>query len=60
MAKTYIPGAVDVVAATSKYLSRWQSKLSVGATPEQITALVDLIACIAKFLQVWHKPAPIN
>lgn len=60
MAKTYIPGAVDIVAATSKYLNRWQAKLTIGATAEQVAALVDLIACIAVFLQKWHKPSPIN
>lgn len=60
MAKTFIPGAVDVVSATNKYLTRWQAKLTVGASPEQVAALVDLIACVAVFLSKWHKPTPIN
>lgn len=60
MAKTYIPSAVDVAQHASKYLTRWQSKLSIGATTEQVAALVDLIACLAVFLQRWHKPTPIN
>lgn len=60
MAKTYIPSAVDVAYAASRYLNRWQAKLSIGATPEQIAALVDLLACLATFLQKWHKPAPVN
>ncbi len=60
MAKTYIPSAVDVAAHASKYLNRWQAKLVVGATTDQIQALVDLIACLATFLQKWHKPTPVN
>jgi hypothetical protein len=56
MAKTYIPGAVDIATTTHKYLSRWQSKLTAGATTDQITALVELIACLASFLSRWHKP----
>lgn len=60
MAKTYIPSAVDVATHASRYLTRWQSKLAIGATPEQIAALVDLISCLAVFLQKWHKPTPIN
>lgn len=60
MAKTYIPSAVDVVAQANKYLNRWQAKMTVGASVEQIAALVDLLACIAVFLQKWHKPTPIS
>lgn len=59
MAKTYIPGAVDVASATHKYLSRWQSKLTVGATAGQVAALTELIACLANFLNNWFKP-PVN
>jgi len=60
MAKTYIPSAVDVASRASQYLNRWQSKLVIGATTDQIAALADLIACLAAFLQKWHKPSPIN
>lgn len=60
MAKTYIPSAVDVASTASKYLNRWQGKLVVGATTDQIAALADLIACLATFLQKWHKPNPVN
>lgn len=60
MAKTYIPSAVDVVSAANRYLTRWQSKMTIGATTEQVQALIDLLACIAIFLQKWHKPTPIN
>jgi hypothetical protein len=60
MAKTYIPSAVDVAYNASRYLNRWQAKLSIGATPEQLAALVDLLACLANFLQKWHKPTPVN
>lgn len=58
MSKTYIPQAVTVASATSKYLTRYQSKLTIGATPEQIEALGDLITCLLVFLQKWHKPTP--
>ncbi len=60
MAKTYIPSAVDVASHASKYLTRWQSKLTEGATTDQIEALTDLITCLLVFLQRWRKPAPIN
>lgn len=60
MAKLYIDGAVTVAAQANKYLSRWQSKLVVGATSDQIVALADLIACLASFLQKWHKVPPQN
>jgi hypothetical protein len=60
MAKTYIPSAVDFVAHANRYLTRWQAQMTIGATAEQIAALVELLACIAVFLQKWHKPAPIN
>jgi len=60
MAKTYIPSAVDVANAANRYLTRWQAKMTIGASPAQIAALVNLLACLATFLQEWHKPAPIN
>ena len=58
MAKTYIPGAVDIANASHKYLSRYQAKLTVGASSDQIVALTELIACLAAFLTKWFKPAP--
>ena len=58
MAKTYIPSAVDVVNHANRYLTRYQAKLTIGASTEQIAALADLVACIATFLQKWHKPSP--
>jgi len=58
MAKTYIPGAVDIATASHKYLTRWQAKLSVGASSEQLVALAELISCLAAFLQKWFKPTP--
>jgi len=57
--KTYIPGAVDLGNAMHKYLTSYQETLVIDKTPEQITALVNLIACIASFLQVWRKPPPV-
>jgi len=58
MAKTYIPGAVDVANATHKYLSRYQAKLTAGASTDQIAALGELLACLAVFLTKWFKPNP--
>jgi hypothetical protein len=58
MAKTFIPGAVDIANAAHKYLSRRQAKLVQGASIDQIAALADLITCLATFLSRWHKPAP--
>lgn len=60
MAKLYIDGGVTVARAAQKYLTRWQSKLVIGATPGQITALTNLISCLAQFLNEWHKATPIN
>jgi hypothetical protein len=56
MAKTYIPSAVDVAQAAHKYLTRYQPKLSIGATTEQLAALSELVACLANFLVKWVKP----
>lgn len=57
--KTYIPQAVDDAQKLSRYFGRWQAKMMVGATTEQIAALTDLAACIVTFLQKWTKP-PVN
>lgn len=59
MAKTYIPGAVTIASTAHKYLSRYQTKLTLGATAPQIAAMTELIACLATFLANWHKPAPL-
>lgn len=59
MAKTYIPSAVDIANSAHKYLTRYQSKLTVGATTDQVAALVDLITCLAVFLTKWFKPGPV-
>jgi len=60
MAKLYIDGSVTVVRAAQKYLTRWQSKMVLGASPGQIAALTALIGCIATFLAEWHKATPVN
>jgi len=60
MAKLYIDGGVTVARAAQKYLTRWQSKMIIGATAGQVTALVNLISCLAQFLNEWHKAAPVN
>jgi len=57
MAKTYIPGAVNIATAAHKYLSRYQATLVTGATTDQIAALSELITCLAAFLAKWFKPA---
>lgn len=59
VSKTYIPSAVNVANAAHKYLTRYQAKLTVGATTDQIAALIDLIACLSAFLTKWFKPAPV-
>lgn len=56
MAKTYIPGAVDIAKTTHKYLTKYQATLSIGATTDQLTALTELIACLSAFLTKWFKP----
>jgi len=58
MAKTYIPGAVNAASFLHKYLSRYQATLVNGQTTQRLQALTDLIACLATFLQEWHKPPP--
>ena len=60
MAKLYIDQGVTVVRAAQKYLTRWQSKMVIGANPAQITALTHLITCIAEFLIEWKKATPVN
>lgn len=56
MAKTYIPSAVDVANHAHRYLTRYQAKMVVGATTDQIAALSELVACLAVFLSKWFKP----
>lgn len=60
MAKLYIDAGVTTVRATQKYLTRWQSKMVIGATPGQVAALTDLITCLATFLINWHKSTPVS
>lgn len=57
MAKTYIPAAVDVATHAHRYLTRYQAKMSLGASSDQILALTELITCLAVFLTKWLKPA---
>jgi len=57
MAKTYIPMAVDFASALHKRLTRYQAQLTTGATDEQVTALVELVGCLATFLANWRKPS---
>lgn len=59
MAKTYIPSAVNIADSAHKYLTRYQAKLTVGATTEQVTALLELITCLSVFLTKWFKPPPV-
>lgn len=56
MSKTYIPSAVVVAERGHRYLTRYQAKLVVGASTDQIAALSELIACLANFLSKWFKP----
>jgi hypothetical protein len=59
MAKTYSPSAVDVASTAHKYLTRYQPKLMVGASADQIVALTELVSCLANFLTKWLKPPPV-
>ena len=59
MARTYIPSAVTIADQAHKYLTRYQAKLTVGATTEQVTALLELITCLSVFLTKWFKPPPV-
>lgn len=56
MARTYEPTAVKVGKRAYDYLTRYQATLVQGATGDQISALADLITCLAAFLQKWLKP----
>lgn len=56
--RTYIPGAVTTAQVTHKYLTRYQAKLTAGASPNQIVALTELISCLAQFLNNWFKTPP--
>jgi len=58
MAKTYVPMAVMWGEALHRRLTRYQSQLSAGKTTDQLTALAELIACLATFLQKWTKEPP--
>jgi hypothetical protein len=60
MAKLYIDAGVTTARATQKYLTRWQAKMVAGASPAQVTALTNLISCLAAFLVEWHKATPVN
>jgi len=60
MAKTYIPSGVDVAQHAHRYLTRYQAKLTLGASSDQILALTELITCLAAFLAKWFKPTPVN
>lgn len=59
MTKTFVPSAVDIANHAHKYLTRYQAKLTAGASTDQVAALVDLITCLAVFLTKWFKPAPV-
>jgi len=58
--KTYVPGANDTARRLDKYLNRYEDILSQGKTSDQLTALANLIACLATFIQQWPKPPPEN
>ena len=54
--KTYVPGAVDEAEKLYKYLTRYQATLSQSLTGDQIAAVVELLGCLATFLQKVRKP----
>jgi hypothetical protein len=59
MSKTYVPMAVSFADALHKRLTRYHTQLSADKTGEQLTALAELISCLANFLVKWPKP-PVN
>jgi hypothetical protein len=58
MAKTYIPGWLDKLNKTSKYGTRWQTKLEAGMTPEQLACFQAVLQAVASCLLVIPKPPP--
>lgn len=56
MAKTYIPSANTIANRLHEYLTRYEEKLIPDKTSEQLTALAELISCLAQFIQKWPKP----
>lgn len=59
VSRTYIPSAWDIANRLHKYLTRYNSTLQAGLTPTQVTALANLIACLATFLAEVSKPPPV-
>lgn len=57
--KTYVPMAVSFADTLHKRLTKYQTQLSASKTGEQLTALAELIQCLAQFLAKWPKP-PVN
>lgn len=56
MAKTYVPSANSIANRLHEYLTRYEEKLVADKTSEQLTALAELIACLATFIAKWPKP----
>lgn len=56
MARTFLPGAVDLASRVHKYLSRYYATLTVDITIQKLTALQNLITCLGEFLTEWRKP----
>lgn len=59
MAKTYVPMAVSLAGGLHKRLTRYQAQLVNEKSSDQVTALAELISCLANFLAKWPKP-PVN
>lgn len=58
--RTYVPQANSLSDRLHEYLTRYEEKLVVGKTGDQLAALAELIACLAAFVQKWPKPPPNN
>lgn len=56
--KTYVPSANAIANRLHEYLTRYEEKLIDDKTSDQLTALAELIACLATFIQKWPKPPP--
>jgi hypothetical protein len=57
--KTYVPMAVYWANGLYTRLTKYQETLAQDKTSEQLTALAELVACLATFLAKWPKPPPV-
>lgn len=54
--KTYVPMAVYWANGLYTRLTKYHETLINDKTADQLSALADLIACLAQFLAKWQNP----